>query len=311
MLETELNNRPDRHPIANVLLILVTVGFMFVFAGYGIGMLIASAFYSGDLLKDMADPASHPDIKMALYIIQACATTFGLIITPFFLVKNTPRPVSFLFRDTRYDVTPILITAFTVVAFMGFNSIFIEWNQNIHLPEPIKWLEEKARTYEDNAIEMTKFLTTFEAPWELMVALIVIAVLPGIGEELVFRGLIQNELFRAWRNPHVAIWVAAFLFSALHLQFFGFVPRLLLGALFGYLYFWSGNILIPMLAHFVNNGMSVIAMYMYQKGHLNYDVEGTESLPVSAFVVSTIITAALLYYFYKYFQTHKPPVQQS
>jgi membrane protease YdiL (CAAX protease family) len=89
------------------------------------------------------------------------------------------------------------------------------------------------------------------------------------------------------------------------MQFFGFIPRVLLGALFGYLYYWSGNLTLAIIAHFVNNGVSVLAMYFYQQGAFEFDLESPESAPASVVIVSAALTAGLLYYFYKYFQ-HKP-----
>ncbi len=139
---------------------------------------------------------------------------------------------------------------------------------------------------------------------ELIIALFVIAVLPAIGEELVFRGLIQNELKRLTQNVHVAIWVSALLFSAFHLQFFGFVPRLLLGALFGYLYYWSGNLSMAVLAHFTNNAVAVFSLYYYQQGTLEYNAESTEAFPLSVILTSGVFTSLLLLYFRNFYKTH-------
>src|SRR5690606_4911795 len=145
----------------------------------------------------------------------------------------------------------------------------------------------------------------FHSAGELMFALVIIAILPAVGEEIVFRGLIQNELLRGTRNVHVAIWVAAILFSTIHFQFYGFVPRLLLGALFGYLYYWSGNLMLAILAHFVNNGVSVVALYLYQQGKFAFDIESQEAAPPQMVIISTILTAGLLYYFYIYYRDRK------
>lgn len=314
MLETELN-RPviDRHPALNLILIFFVVGLGFLFVGPFIGILLAAPFYPGsieDLSAAIIDPVGHPELKIPLYIMQGCATAIGLIVAPLLIMRSTPTPVSSLFKHKRFEVTPVLLTAFAVVAFMGLNSIFIEWNSNVHLPESAKAIEEWAREYESAAEVLTKFLTTFDSEAQLIIALIVIAVLPAIGEEIVFRGLVQNEFLRATKNIHLSIWIAAFLFSAIHFQFFGFVPRLLLGALFGYLYYWSGNLWMAILAHFVNNGLSVIAMYLYQKGTFTFDLDTPEAAPLSVILISTVLTGGLLYYFYKYFENRKPPVSQ-
>jgi membrane protease YdiL (CAAX protease family) len=153
---------------------------------------------------------------------------------------------------------------------------------------------------EDVAAELTTYLTRFDSFGLFAFAFIVIAVLPGIGEELVFRGMLQPELQRATGNIHAAIWISAIMFSAIHLQFFGFIPRVLLGVLFGYLYYWSGNIAIPMLAHFVNNGFSVLMLYLHQRGIVSFNVESVESAHPLMVVLFTLITFALLLYLKKF-----------
>jgi len=198
-----------------------------------------------------------------------------------------------------------LVTVFLVIIFMAVNSIFIEWNAHVNFPDFLGEFERWAREREDAAAELTKSLTHFASAGELLLALVVIAILPAFGEELVFRGLVQTELHRATKNIHVSIWFAAFLFSAIHFQFFGFVPRLLLGALFGYLYYWSGSLVLAIIAHFVNNAVPVIALYLYQRGTVTFDVESEEAAPLNVVVMSALLTVGLLYYFYKYYQDRK------
>jgi membrane protease YdiL (CAAX protease family) len=314
MQETELNIPPQRHPVISLLLILIVVGLGFIIVGQLVGALVAKPFYPGDMLdflEALKDPSGHPGIRIPYYIIQAFATLVGLILTPALYMAymtHERKTIIDFFRHHKYGFIPVLITTFIVILFIGVNSVFVEWNTNVTFPEFAKGFEQWAREKEDAAAEITEFLTAFQSPGEVVIALIVIAVLPAIGEEIVFRGLIQNELFRATKNIHVSIWIAAILFSAIHFQFFGFVPRLLLGALFGYLYYWSGSLSFSVLAHFVNNGFSVLALYFYQKGTLEYDVESPESAPVNVVIICAVATAGLLYYFYKYFQHRKPPM---
>jgi membrane protease YdiL (CAAX protease family) len=131
----------------------------------------------------------------------------------------------------------------------------------------------------------------------LLVGMFVIAVLPAVGEELVFRGIVQRRLYTLVRNPHVAIWTAALAFSAIHVQFFGFFPRLLLGALFGYLYYWSGNLWYPIFAHFVNNGFTLLMLYLHQQGSVEMDIESIETVSWSVALISLVSSGALLYFF--------------
>jgi len=184
---------------------------------------------------------------------------------------------------------------------MAPNSVFIEWNANFNFPDFLKEFGDWARARETQAEELTKFFTTFHSIGDFLFGFFVIALLPAIGEELVFRGMLQPELFRYSGNHHVAIWVSAFIFSAFHMQFFGFVPRLFLGALFGYLYLWSGNFLIPMIAHFVNNGFLVLIMYLHQKGIITTDLDSPEAAPWPLVVSFTLVFIALLVYFKKYY----------
>lgn len=309
MLENELHQRPYRSPVITLLLILAIVAVGFIFVGPFIGFFAALPFYPGtmlEMIESLKDPVNDPGIKIPLYIMQGFATTIGLIVGPALFLAREGKPTSLFFRRDNVEILPAIITVIVVIVFMVVNSIFIEWNATFDFPSFADEFERWARNMETEAERTTEFLTTFSSDWEVMIALLVIAVLPGIGEELVFRGLIQNELFKATKNIHVSIWFAAFLFSAIHFQFFGFVPRMLLGALFGYIYYWSGSLKLAMLAHFVNNGVSIIAIYLYQKGTFTFDMETPQAAPAPAIIAATIITAALLYYFYKYFEHRKP-----
>lgn len=311
MLENDLSARPERHPVVNLIIILLFVGLGFVFVGPFIGFFVALPFYDGgmqDMMNAIQDPVSHPELKIPLYIIQGFATLVGLIIAPAVFMTGNQTSIIDFFKHRRTDWIPVVVTAFVVVIFMAVNSVFIEWNAGFQFPEFAKEFENWARDRENEATQLTEYLTKFDSTGELIVALLVIAVLPAIGEEIVFRGLIQNELFRATKNIHLSIWIAAILFSAIHMQFFGFVPRVLLGALFGYLYYWSGNLSLAILAHFVNNGVSVVAMYLYQKGTFEFDLETPQAAPANVVMFSAVLTGGLLYYFYKYFEHRKPSI---
>lgn len=309
MYENQIGARPDRHPVINLVLIILMVGLGFVIVGPVVGFFLSLPFYDGDmtaLLESLRQPLANPETRIPLYIMQGCATFFGLIVAPALFLIRQGKQISDFFSKEVY-LLPVLITAFIVLVFMVVNSVFIEWNSNVDFPQFADEFENWARDREQEAGDLTAFLTQFGSTGQLILALIVIAVLPAVGEEIVFRGLIQNELIRGTGNIHVSIWFAAFLFSAIHMQFFGFIPRMLLGAIFGYLYYWSGNLLIPIIAHFVNNGVSVIALYFHQQGTLNFDLESPEAAPMSMVILSAALTVGLLYYFHNYYQQRNIP----
>ena len=286
-----------------VLAIIGVSLFGFIFIGPIVGFFLALPFYEGNLfsfMDDMVNPFGNDNMRVVLYIVQGGATFVGLTLVPAFYWWRTTRTslVSFVDKPSISWMDVGLVVAIVIV-FMGVNSVFIEWNAKVDLPDAAGGFERWARDTEDKATELTKFLTEFSSVGQFFLGFVVIALLASIGEEFVFRGLLQPALHKATGNIHVAIWVAAILFSTLHMQFYGFIPRVFLGALFGYLYFWSGNLLIPMLAHFTNNGFSVMMIYFNQKELAGVDLENPEAAPWYVALVCAILTGLLLYYFKK------------
>jgi uncharacterized protein len=107
-----------------------------------------------------------------------------------------------------------------------------------------------------------KSVLNVNSPLQMIVVVFLVAVIPGIGEEMLFRGTVQQQFARIIKNPHIAIWLSAAFFSAIHFQFEGFLARMILGALLGYLFYWSNNLWIPIIVHFLNNGLQVIGMFV-------------------------------------------------
>jgi membrane protease YdiL (CAAX protease family) len=147
------------------------------------------------------------------------------------------------------------------------------WNASLSLPEVFSGLEAWMRSTEAEAEEMIKAFMVMDSPFDLAFNLLLIAVLPAISEELFFRGFMQSVFHKLMRNVHLAVWVTAILFSAFHMQFLGFVPRMILGAVLGYAAVYSGSLLVPMLGHFINNGLAVMMTYYYGPEMLEADAE--------------------------------------
>jgi membrane protease YdiL (CAAX protease family) len=189
----------------------------------------------------------------------------------------------------------LAIALLIVLVFMPFNSWIIEWNGNLHLPQGLQRIEEWMLRKEDELATMTRFLTNFSTGAELIVALVVIAIIPAVGEEVLFRGIIQRKIFHKIGDMHASIWATAALFSAIHLQFYGFVPRMLLGAMFGYMYAWTRNLWTPIFAHFINNAATVVIVFLSHQQVINFDIEKSDSA-VSWIValISLALTAGLL-----------------
>ncbi len=290
----------NRSSSSTVLIIFVLSLIGFYVIGPAIGFLFALPFYDGSLLDfqtAFANPFDNPSLKTPIYIIQGMATLTGTIAMPLLYLYVTEKKQFGIFIKKPLGLLPLLLSGIIVITFMGVNSIVIEWNSTIEFPEFMSAFENWAKETEQLAAKTTEYLTSFDGFTQFLLAFVVIAILPAVGEELLFRGVLQNGFHGITKNIHLAIWISAILFSTIHMQFYGFVPRMLLGALFGYLYFWSGNLFVPIFAHLVNNGLTLILFYLHDIGVIQTDLTNTEAAPLYAVGIFAIITALLLHYF--------------
>jgi len=310
---TSENHFKKVSPVQSLIFLTLITFTGFAFIGPFFGFVAAVPFFEGSLMEmvtAMSDPINNESVKVPLFITQAFSTIIGFIILPYLYgLKVLNIQNQEIFGKSIPSPMVSLLVMIIVITFMGVNSIFIEWNSTLELPEALSGFEQWARNFEDRAQEITQFLTQFDNNAQFILALFVIAVLPAIGEEFVFRGLLQNHLKVITKNMHLAVWLAAILFSFFHMQFYGFVPRIILGALFGYLYAWSGNLAYPIIAHFVNNGFTLFMMYLYNKGAVEFDIESTESVPISTVLISAGITGVLLFIFKGYFRKEEKTLE--
>lgn len=292
----------DRPFIAK-LMILVGLTLIFLFVGSTIGVFALSAITGMPFSKAANFQQylnDYPNSYLGIMVLQMLSAPLAFIGSSFFYwsVIEKQNIQSLSFQPTSLQV--LLLVAVLVIGFMPFDAVFIELNQKMQLPEALKGIEEWMRVSEKSMEGVTKFLTNFKNPAQFALAIFVVAVLAGVSEELFFRGILQNLAFKAFKNPHIAIWFAAFWFSFIHFQFFGFIPRMLLGAMFGYLYYWTQNLWLSMFAHFVNNGFTLLMAYLYQMKVTKTDIEQTESVPVELALLSGFITVFLLRWFWQH-----------
>ena len=210
-------------------------------------------------------PINHASTG-ALLLFQGLQA-FGVFIIPAICMRylwgiQQPTAISgqpSVVSHQRSGLLALLGVGIMVTAIPLINSM-VAWNESIRLPESLRGLEQWIQQTEAQAeLLLQGFLTYKNGAWQvLLLNLLVLAILPGIGEELAFRGVLQS----LFRNRHVAVWVTAFVFSFVHFQFYGFIPRLLLGALVGYVLLWSGRLGLCMLMHATNNALSVLVFYL-------------------------------------------------
>ena len=182
----------------------------------------------------------------------------------------------------------LLLLAFPFVQFI------FQLNKQLPLPE---WAIQQ-----ENLINQTlEHLLYVQSPSELLVNIFIMGLLPAIGEELLFRGIIQQKLETISKNPTLAIWSTALLFSFIHFQFQGFFPRVLLGAVLGYLLVWSRNLWIPIIAHFIYNSGQVILQYLNQQGLWGINLNEIEQVPIGLVFGSIFTSLGMGYFLWKSF----------
>lgn len=247
----------------------------------------------------VGDPA-----LMSLYFLRyvQISSSIGMFIAgPIaFAYLNEVKPKSYYYFDQPVHIYLLIV----VFALMFLSNPLLEYitvlNQKMSLPEALKSVEIWMKNSEEQAAELTKKLLTMKGLGDLSINLVMIAIIPAIGEELFFRGGIQNILGQWFKNHHVAIWVTAIIFSSIHMQFYGFFPRMFLGALFGYILVYGKSIWLAILGHFLNNGTAVVMAYILQKQGKSLDeLDKNPSFEWYGYAISTIFTVALLVLFFK------------
>lgn len=256
-----------------------------------VGFLISSV--CGGLLL-----SKFPDSTAAMRIAAVIQSLFQLILPAIITALIvTRRPATFLAVDQKINLPTLLLALAGLIAATPAMNLIISLNQSLSLPESMAWLENALRTMEDNAARSISLLQGADTIGNLIMNILIIGILVGFGEELFFRGTFMRLMTTGRINPHIAIWTVAIVFSAMHLQFFGFVPRTLLGAYFGYLLYWSRSLWIPIIIHASNNIIYVVWQWAYS-------VNGNEQTPIDTIgtdgnwgtiTVSLLLTIAIIF----------------
>ncbi len=268
-----------------------------------IGLLVSIPLFGIDItnLKNyfaIEDPVNLPFIKF----IQAFQS-IGIFIVPPFVAgylysENT---YSYLKLNNATSFVLLIISGILIFTILPIINFTADINSLLSLPDFLSGLETFIKESERNAENITKLFLSVNTISGLFINLIIVAVIPAIGEELLFRGVIQKLFIEWFKNIHIGIIVTGLLFSAIHFQFYGFIPRALLGILFGYLFVWSKNIIIPIFAHFVNNATGVIVYYYLQNSELLKKTEtfGTEPSQYPLLFGTLLLSIFLIYIFKK------------
>ncbi len=279
----------------------VTVSCFLIF--FFIALLLAIPLFNLSYGEVKQYIISGPDLSNIVIVkFFQIFQSVGVFIIPSFIL-------AFIFHGNYREYLKLKNSPHVICMILAILSIIISipvinyfsyLNSNIDLPDFMGILEDKIIDMENEAnYLMESFLDTLTIKGFIL-NIIMICILPAIGEELLFRGIFQR-LFIEWtKNIHIGILLGAFFFSFIHFQFFGFLPRLLLGIYFGYLFAWSRTIWLPIIAHFTNNAFAVVYYYISGSdiGHSEIENLGTSEEDFIFLALSIFLSFTLIFSIY-------------
>lgn len=293
----------QRHPFLQLLLLLafITAGMIFssliaILLGgviWGQDVVVASASLSPDMPGDAIN-----FLKFSQVVVQVGTMLIAPLLFVLFYRESMKRMLCVNKIGSIYIFLIAVAIPFIILPLVGLLS---EWNLAVEFSESLAKLEAYLRQQEDTAAAATEVMLKTDTIGGLCLNIFVIAIVPAISEEILFRGVIQNILKQWFRNIHWAVIVAGFIFSAIHGQFYGFLPRFALGIMLGYLFVYSRSIWVPVIAHFVNNATVAVVSFFESKGMTDTTAEEFGQMD-NMFVwgiISLVLTAAAIYMVYK------------
>lgn len=243
-----------------------------------IGLALAAIFFfAGDI---------------GIKIGQGINSIFLFIVPPivyYYLTRKEHQMQELGFRSLTPPWWLILIGAALMFVSLPVTNQLTTWNENMSFGKGLTWLEDWIKSLEETAKAATEKMLNVNTIGGLLLNIVVVALIPAVGEEMTFRGVLQQALTRKMKNPHVAIILSAAIFSFIHFQFYGFLPRMFLGVLLGYMFYITGSLWTSMLMHFLNNGTAVVLYFLNNRGVIHVDVDHFGALDNTWLVAASIL----------------------
>jgi len=292
----------DFSPFAKLtflIILTIVIATIITLSGLGLGTFFFHTNFHGMLT---ADPmGQNVNIKLLKYI-QAIQS-IGLFLIPpivfdFFCYEGENTLIRY---SSKFPKLPtIVFVTFAMLSALPIVNLLSTINAEMHLPHALAGLEKMMKDMEAKLGQLTTIFMKADSVGTLFVNLFVMALLPALGEEYMFRGSVQRILSDSVRNKHLGVIFTAIIFSAIHMQFYGFLPRMALGILLGYLFVWSGSIWTSVWAHFLNNGIGVLAAFLQGKHSIGTGIDNvgatkdTTNLLISSLLIFIMVIILII-----------------
>ena len=229
---------------------------------------------------------------LAMLTVQDVIAFIAPAIVAMAIFYRQPLRVMCLDRFPNWKVV-LLIVLFYVVSLPGMNWL-VSVNQAMTLPSWMSGIEQIMRKLEESATETTELLLDITSVWQLICSVFVIGIMAGVSEEVFFRGAMLRTMQDSRLGTHAVVWIVAIIFSAFHMQFYGFIPRMVLALWLGYLFVWTRSLWAPIIAHALNNSTVVVMSYLAGKGIVGDDFGDQFGLPADGAFPWLAVTSVVL-----------------
>lgn len=261
--------------------------------------LVALTFVSALLFSVISILIAGNDLTN-IYVLKTTQflQSVGIFIVPALILSFvwSAKPFELLMINRKPDLRNILYAMVVMVVAIPAINLLGEINHLVKFPAYLSMIEDYLLEMEQRTEELTNTMLSVSSMTGLLINIGLIAVIPAVGEELFFRGTIQR-LLQDKMKIHAAVWITAFIFSSIHFQFYGFIPRLLMGAFLGYLFAWTNNLWVPIVAHFTNNALAVIFFYLKNTGQTSVDLENIGNSETYLTGIISMVTVGILIFF--------------
>ena len=275
---------------------LLKIVYLFLFSLVGLflaGSLVTliNSIVGGELMQSAWGIRISSGVQMVLMFLMPAITL---------VVWSGKKPIAVLGCRSSNNSSVLYLIAFAILlAGMPFITLLSQLNKMLTLPEWLGALEQLMKSFEEAAQATTNLLLEGRSIWDFLGNIIFIGAFAAVAEEMFFRGVLQKQLGKLFKNLHTSVWIAAFIFSLMHMQFYGFLPRVVLGAMLGYLFVYSNNLWLPIFVHFLNNALVVALNFFFKENSIYQSLENP-TISISFIALGFISFGLLIYLFVLY-----------
>lgn len=263
------------------------------------GLVLGIPFFGMDIISFFDGTYNYSDprtINISKYF--QVLSQLGIFVFPalaFAYLENRKVSDYLMVNKSPFNIPMLISLVLIFVLIPGINWM-VEINQQMTLPSFMHKIESWMKESEENAKIITEAFLNVDSYPGLFVNLFIIAFLAAVGEELLFRGVIFRLLRDRFKNIHLAVWISAIIFSAFHLQFYGFLPRVILGVIFAYIFGWTANLWIVIILHFIFNSITVIAAFLYQRQMISTHFDSLGQSDNSSLIIGSLFLSIVTLY---------------